>query len=331
MNAHETTPLEAGETAGSLASSRFPVARMGDTADAVWWLLRNSDFDAVDFVTVTDDDGRYEGVAPLAKVLRAADRTAISALVDRDWPCIGPGIDQEHAVEAAQAARVPAIPVVGDDRRPIGVIPAARLLAALAHEHREDVHRLVGIMSERAAGARHALEDPPLRRVARRLPWLLVGLAMSTGATAVMVNFERALQANIMLAFFIPALVYLTDAIGTQTEAIAVRGLSLRERPLAQILVGEIATGGIIGLALGSIAFLGVWLAFSDMVVAFGIGLSLLAAGTLASTIGLLLPWVLSRLDVDPAFGSGPVGTIVQDVLTILVYFAIMTQMLAAA
>ena len=330
MNAHKTAQLEAGETAGSLASSRFPVARRGDTADAVWWLLRNSDFDAVDFVTVTDDDGRYEGVAPLAKVLRAADSTAISALVDRNWPCIGPGIDQEHAVEAAQAAKVSAIPVVGDDLRPIGVIPAARLLAVLAHEHREDVHRLVGIMSERA-GARHALEDPPLRRVARRLPWLLVGLAMSTGAIGLMASFERALQANVMIAFFIPALVYLTDAIGTQTEAIAVRGLSLRERPLIQILVGEIATGGMIGLALGLIAFLGVWLVFSEIAIALGVGLALFAAGTLASTIGLLLPWALSRLDIDPAFGSGPVGTIIQDVLTILVYFAIMTQVLAAA
>jgi magnesium transporter len=326
MDANETAHHDASETAGSLASPRFPVARIGDTAGDVWRLLRSNRFDAFDFVTVTDDDGRYEGVAPLTDVLRAGDGTAISALIDRDWPCVGSEIDQEHAVEAAQSAKVPAIPVVGRDWRPIGVIPSVRLLAILAHEHREDMHRLVGIMSERA-GARHALEDPPLRRVARRLPWLLVGLAMSTGATAVMAGFERALQANIMIAFFIPALVYLTDAIGTQTEAIAVRGLSLRERSLSHILLGEVATGGIIGLALGSIAFLGVWLAFSDMVVALGIGLSLLAAGTLASTIGLLLPWVLSRLGVDPAFGSGPVGTIIQDVLTILVYFAIMTRL----
>ena len=52
---------------------------------------------------------------------------------------------------------------------------------------------------------------------------------------------------------------------------------------------------------------------------------ALFAAGTLASTIGLLLPWIFSRLNVDPAYGSGPLGTIIQDVLTILVYFAIIT------
>ena len=74
---------------------------------------------------------------------------------------------------------------------------------------------MAGIMRDKA-GARHALEDPPLRRVASRLPWLLAGLALSSVATAVMVRFETALQSNVMIAFFIPGLVYLTDAIGTR-------------------------------------------------------------------------------------------------------------------
>jgi len=57
-------------------------------------------------------------------------------------------------------------------------------------------------------------------------------------------------------------------------------------------------------------------------------GISLFAAGTLASFIGLLLPWMLSRVNIDPAFGSGPVATIIQDVLTILIYFWVMTLLL---
>jgi len=48
---------------------------------------------------------------------------------------------------------------------------------------------------------------------------------------------------------------------------------------------------------------------------------AILAAGTIASGIGLLFPWVLSRIGLDPAYGSGPVATVIQDVLTLLVYF----------
>ena len=44
-------------------------------------------------------------------------------------------------------------------------------------------------------------------------------------------------------------------------------------------------------------------------------------AGTVATTIGVLFPWLLSRLGRDPAYGSGPIGTIVQDVLSLVIYF----------
>jgi magnesium transporter len=329
MNADGTAQRHRTDSAGLLAIGNCPIVDLGTSAGVVRELLRTREFDAIDLVVATRDSA-YEGVAELKAVLQADADTPIAALIDRSWPHVSPETDQEHAVETARLARVSTIPVVGRPGAFVGVIPAVMLLAVLAEEHHEDVHRLVGIMRANV-GARHALEDPPLRRVALRLPWLLVGLAMSTSATAVMASFEHAIKANVTIAFFIPALVYLTDAIGTQTEAIAVRGLSLRKRPLAYILAREVVTGGVIGLALGCIAFGGVWIVFADVVAAFGVGLSLFAAGTLASTIGLLLPWLLSRFNVDPAFGSGPVGTIVQDVLTILVYFAVMTQLFALA
>ena len=133
------------------------------------------------------------------------------------------------------------------------------------------------------------------------------------------------------IAFFIPALVYLTDAIGTQTEAIAVRGLSVRRKPLARILLLEFVTGGMIGSALALVAFLGIWFAFGSILLGLGVAVSLLLAGSLASTIGLALPWALSKVRIDPAFGTGPVATITQDVLTIVVYFTVMTALLGGA
>jgi magnesium transporter len=61
------------------------------------------------------------------------------------------------------------------DGKPLGLIPTLALLEILAQGHHEDVHRLVGILKMRV-GTRHALDDPPLIRAGRRLPWLLVGL-----------------------------------------------------------------------------------------------------------------------------------------------------------
>jgi len=300
---------------------------MSDTVGSVREWLRSDGYRAVDLIFVVDANGRYHGVAPLANVLRAGDDAPIMSLVESDWPSVLPGTDQEHAVAHASARLVSVLPVVDADGRPIGVLTPDVLLRVLAREHHEDVNRLVGILKDHA-DACHALEDSPLRRVALRLPWLLVGLGMSTSATAIMASYEDALRANVLIAVFIPALVYITDAIGTQTEAIAVRGLSLRQRPLSYILGQEVVTGALIGLALGMLAFLGIWVAFGNFTAGVGVGLSLFFAGTLAAGIGLGLPWLLAKLGIDPAFGSGPVATIAQDTITILIYFMVMTRLL---
>ncbi|MGZ8725355.1 MAG: magnesium transporter [Aeromicrobium sp.] len=40
------------------------------------------------------------------------------------------------------------------------------------------------------------------------------------------------------------------------------------------------------------------------------------------------LPWLIDRLGRDPAFGSGPLATVVQDVLSLLIYFLIAMSIL---
>lgn len=315
------------ETAGRLAVDSFPVVPAAEPVRVARERLATGAFAAAELLVVTGADGRYAGAAPLLRLLQADGDLPVAALIQPDWPAVAPDLDQERAVHIAAEAGVAALPVVATDGTAVGVLPPVVLLEVLAREHREDVHRVAGILRERD-GSRHALEDPPLRRAARRLPWLLVGLAMSAAATAVMHEYESAMQANLAIAFFIPAIVYLTDAIGTQTEAIAVRGLSRRRQPLPRILALELATGALIGLVIGAVALPAVWLMYGSLPLAVGVAATLLLAGTLASTIGLVLPWLLAKAGIDPAFGSGPVATIIQDVLTILVYFSVMSALL---
>jgi magnesium transporter len=321
--------LHEPETAGRLALRSFAITSPTDTIATIRGRLAAGRHEVLDLVLVVDDLGHYQGAIELKQILQARDDSTAEATMRTDWPTVTPNTDQEHAVETASNASVAALPVIAGDGKPLGILPPRVLLDVLAHEHREDVHRIVGILHERE-GATQALEGPPLRRVAGRLPWLLVGLAMSAAAVGTMAGFEHVLKANVTIAFFIPALVYLTDAVGTQTEAIAVRGLSLRKISLGRVLSMEVMTGGLIGMALGIIAVVGLWLVFGDLILAIGVGISLFFAATVASAVGLILPWSLSRLDVDPAFGSGPVATIVQDVLTILIYFIVMIALLPA-
>jgi magnesium transporter len=156
----------------------------------------------------------------------------------------------------------------------------------------------------------------------------LLGLAGSMLATYIVARFETALSMSPAIAFFVPGLVYLADAIGTQSEAVAVRGLSLSHARLSSLVGGEVRTGLMIGLVLGGLTFPCVWLAFGDLQLAVAVAGALLAAGCIATTIGLLLPWLLGRLGSDPAYGSGPLATIIQDLLSLLTYFAIVSAVI---
>jgi magnesium transporter len=80
-------------------------------------------------------------------------------------------------------------------------------------------------------------------------------------------------------------------------------------------------TGALIGLVLALLAFPMVWLVFDEFRLAAAATLALAGASVVASVLGLLLPWLRARVGTDPAYGSGPLATIVQDALSLLIYF----------
>jgi magnesium transporter len=62
--------------------------------------------------------------------------------------------------------------------------------------------------------------------------------------------------------------------------------------------------------------------------VATIVGLAMLASIFAAVFIAILIPWMLSKFQKDPAFGSGPFATIIQDILSIIIYFTVATLVL---
>ena len=277
----------------------------------------------VDLVCVTDAAGRLSGAAPLGRLFQVDGAVPLRDAVDAKFPRVHADDDQEKAASLALHHGVNALPVVDHDGKLLGVMPPQALLQVLRREHVEDLHVLAGIRRE-TAQARHAIEDPPMRGAGHRLPWLLVGLGGGAIATAAMAAFEATLEKTVAVAFFVPALVYLADAIGTQTEAIAVRGLSLTRKGIGRLLSVELRTGMLIGITLGALAFLPIWLAFGNLRLAAAVSISIFVAGSIAAAVGLGLPWLFARAGMDPAYGSGPVATVVQDILSIFVYFAVL-------
>jgi magnesium transporter len=277
---------------------------------------------SVELILLVGADHRLQGVVTVQRLIAASADAPLSSCMEPAFPRVATTDDQEHAASVALHHGVDALPVVDAQGRPLGIMPSQALLQILRREHVEDLHRLAGIQRE-SAQARHAIEDPPLRRARHRLPWLMAGFVGSMIATAAMAGFEETLNQHIAIAFFVPAIVYLADAIGTQTEAIAVRGISLTRSGIGHLLAGELRTGMLLGSVLGVLSFPLVWAVFGELRLAAAVASALFAAGSAAATVGLLLPWLLARWQRDPAYGSGPLATIIQDVLSLLVYLGV--------
>jgi magnesium transporter len=85
----------------------------------------------------------------------------------------------------------------------------------------------------------------------------------------------------------------------------------------------EVLTGLGIGVILAVVFFVFASWRWGDARTIGVVAFALFAASAVASAVALLLPWALDRLGFDPAFGSGPLATVIQDLLSIVIYLSI--------
>lgn len=316
------------ESALSLATARVPCVSPGDTVDATRLALHGQDHDSLSHLVVLDA-GRFVGILTIERLMSAAGDSRIREVMDADAPRVAPGIDQEVAAWQAVRREESALAVVDAAGRFLGMIPPHRLLAVVLQEHDEDMARVGGFLKS-TDQARQSGEEPVWMRFRHRLPWLLVGIAGAMLAADIVSWFEHQLSALVMIAFFVPGVVYLADAVGTQTETVVVRALSVGV-PLRHMVWREVLTGLAIGLAVAVVSWLLVDWRWGDSRLALGVGMALFFACAISSAVAMLLPWVLSRRGFDPAFGSGPLATVIQDLLSIIIYFLVVTGVMAGA
>lgn len=327
MNPKDTGVAADGrETAASHMVRSVPTARPETPAAEVIAALGGRHFACADTVFVTDPADRLIGIVRINDLFANGGR-GIGDIMEPEHEAVTLDADQEAIATLAIRLNMIAVPVVDAAGRLIGAVPPEALFRILRDEHMEDLQRLAGIAAHRH-GPDAALDAPIRDRIARRLPWLVFGLAASSVVTLVMVGFETALAANVAVAFFVPALVYIAGAIGTQAVSVSVRGLSTHDVSIRALLRDEMAIGLAIGGVLGALSAIGVFAVFADALLALAVGLAVLAGGAVSSVVGFALPWLFQRLGSDPAMGSGPICTVIQDAASLMIYFLVVSVLI---
>lgn len=122
------------------------------------------------------------------------------------------------------------------------------------------------------------------KRLAHRLPWLGIGLVGAMASAWMVGAAEEELSRTVAVAFFLPAIVYMADAVGTQTEVLAVRGLAVGVS-IREIVVKELLAGLLIGLCISAAFFPFCLLLYGRLELAIAVSVSLLVSSTVVQDL----------------------------------------------
>ncbi|MCA9381629.1 magnesium transporter [Candidatus Dojkabacteria bacterium] len=145
---------------------------------------------------------------------------------------------------------------------------------------------------------------------------LIFGLLLSFSTS----RFELVLEKDVSVAFFIPFIVYLSDAVGTQTQNIYSRDLKTGHAVFKHYLVKESLLGLFFGITFAVIIGPIVLLWLHSSMLAWTVAISILISISFSPIIALLVTELFQLRSIDPAVGSGPIATVLQDTFSIMVY-----------
>ena len=286
---------------------------------------------------VTDRARVLEGVVDLKSLLFASPDQKIADIMNPNVIYGYTHDDRERVAHLISHYDILALPIVDTEKRLVGIVTVDDALDVLETEATEDIERMAAILPT----------DKPYMKTGifetwkKRIPWLLVLMISATFTGAIITHFEDAIGRYAILTAFFPMLMDTGGNAGGQTSVTVIRGLSLGEidlRDVLRVLWKEFRVAILCGLTLSAVTFLKVMAidfrfqavsvpeggaTQNNLLIAAIISLTVFSAILVAKTVGTLLPMGAKRIGLDPAVMASPFITTIVDTVTLLIYFSI--------
>ena len=318
-------------TVGSVMTSDYATLPPAmTTVQAIAHLRRVApDAETIYHSYVVDDERRLVGSVSLRDLLVARDTATVEEIMRRDPPFIRAEDKREDAVEVIRKYDLLAVPVINGGDRLAGIVTYDD---AMDVAQEEETERFTKISAVSGVGA-NMLDASLGLLYRRRIPWLLILVFGNVFSGIGIAIYEDTISAHLALVFFLPLLIASGGNAGSQSATLMVRALATGDvkmtdwgRMLARELAVAIALAATMAIAVSSIGFVR-----GGPEIALVVSVSMVLIVTIGSLIGMLLPFLLSRFNMDPATASAPLVTSIADAVGVLVYFAIATMLLGLA
>ncbi len=217
------------------------------------------------------------------------------------------------------------VAVLNDGGAVIGIIYSDDVLKLMQETEASTLYDFAGIHEE------ESVTDSARFKVKNRHRWLIINLGTAFLAAFVVSRFEETLSAFVILAAFMPIVAGMGGNAATQTFAVIVRGIALKQIELKtawSTLRHELGAGFINGLIVG-VLITGIVTVFTgNFKIALVLGLAMIINLIVAAFFGTLMPLVMSRLGKDPATSAAIFMTAGTDILGFLVFLSLATVIL---
>jgi magnesium transporter len=300
------------ETAGGMMEAKVAALALDLSVQQAIAAIRKAPREALYYLYVTKRDGSLAGVLSMRDLLLASPRDPIEPLVRREVLSVPATMPRDEVVDVMTDRGFLALPVVDFDGKLIGVVKHDEALEAGKLEAFEDMQTIVG------AGRDERALSPVATVVKRRLPWLLVNLATAFLAAATVGLFENVIAQVTALAVLLPVVSGQGGNSGSQSLAIVMRGLALREiipGTARRVLAKELFAALVNGIVVATVTAAAVYWWSQSTGLAIVIGLAMIVNLTAAAAAGTVIPLALRAAGRDPAQSAAIFLTTVTDII----------------
>lgn len=285
--------------------------------------------DNISTIFVTDSDGEFYGAIDLKELITAKSRESLDDLILTSFPYVYANEAIDDCIEKLKDYSEDSVPVLDNSNRFLGVITSQSLIEVVDDEMGEDYARLAGLTAE------EDLNEPPVQSMKKRLPWLFALFALGILVSTVVGAFEQVVAQLTLIMAFQSLILDMAGNVGTQSLAVTIRVLmdeNLTFKQKSQLVFKESRVGLFNGIILGALSFVLVGLFIMifkhrDFMFSFAvsgcIGVALMLAMLISSTVGTLIPLFFKKIKIDPAVASGPLITTVNDLVAVVTYYGL--------
>lgn len=287
------------------------------------------DSESINVLYVTDEQGRLIDDIRIREFLIQPLETPVRELLQSSFNFLRATDDKETAVGVFRKYDRTILPVIDAGDHLLGVVTVDDMLDVAAAEATEDMQKMGGL----EAGLDMPYLESPLVRLVRNRGSVLVILFLGELLTAtVMGYFEDEIQKAVVLSLFLPLIISSGGNSGSQATTLIIRAMALGEVKMGdwwKVARRELASGAMLGTLLGVVGFarIAVWaMAFHQygphwVLLGLSVALALLGVVLWGSLVGAMLPFLLRRLNFDPATSSAPFVATLVDVTGLVIYF----------